>query len=92
MSITEQEWLLMNVEMKLRRLMIREKVAWKASLFRRLGVGVTAEQFDSILEKLNADGLCKSVSGQKGGVRYILNENSVYAGRSIPIEPGEQQE
>jgi hypothetical protein len=63
-----ETYLRVNATQRLMQLTQREKQLYKTEAYRRCGHGLTAAQFDEVVQGLVIDGWCKSDQGPLGAV------------------------
>lgn len=64
----------LNVLHKVRKWLYREKRGYKSVLHRRLGVGLTSDDFDWCVKMLELAGCCTVTIGDKGAAILTFNE------------------
>jgi hypothetical protein len=57
----------------LQRVLLREKRCYLTVLHHRYGVGMTEQQFTSLMQILVERGFCTCSTGQRGGILITLN-------------------
>jgi hypothetical protein len=72
--ISDHELLKLIALSKVRKLIQREKRGYQQSLHRRCGVGLTVEEFETIVQRLAANNWVTCTEGRKGGVLITFNE------------------
>jgi hypothetical protein len=74
--LQEDDLMLLRVKatLRLRKLLQREKHNYQNVLHGRCGVGLTAAEFDSIVQGLVEKKFCCLREGSQGGVIVVVNE------------------
>ena len=74
--MTEQELRLFDISHKAKMCLARKKELYKSVLYQRVGLGITPEDFDQVLNSLVAEGWCslRQSNKEKRGPLIVFNE------------------
>jgi hypothetical protein len=72
--LSDDALLKINTISRLKKLLQREKKGYLRVLHARTGVGLTIEEFNTIVSSLVACGWCSLKEGKQGAVTVIFNE------------------
>jgi len=75
----------LNVVHKLRKLLQRDGEGYKSALYRRVGVGLTEEEFEFCVKMLEISGWCVLTKGKQDAV--ILKFNEQFNNVNVPEIP-----
>ena len=56
----------------LQKVLLREKKGFQTVLFKRVGAGLTLQQFDNLVQVLVSSGFCTCTVGERGAVTIAL--------------------